>query len=118
MPAATLSGGIDRLRRAMTPESTRRRRFEALGLAPVLAVVALMVVWAAHDGGYDEDTWYWGALATLGLLAATCAGLGADRLRVPRASRWALVALGLYVIWSYLSITWASSGGDALTRSN
>jgi hypothetical protein len=118
MPAASLSGGIGRLTRAMTAESPRRRLSEALGLVPVLAVVALMVVWAAHDGGYDEDTWYWGALLTLGLLAATCVGLGADRLLVPRASRWALVALGLYVIWSYLSITWASSAGDALTGSN
>ena len=25
-----------------------------------------MLVWAVHDGGYDADTWYWGALVVLG----------------------------------------------------
>ncbi|MGH2867143.1 MAG: hypothetical protein ACRDNK_06180, partial [Solirubrobacteraceae bacterium] len=80
--------------------------------------VALMLVWAAHDGGYDSDTWYWGALATLGLLAAVLAGLERGRRRLPRAGRIALVLFALYVAWSYLSISWAQSPGDALQGSN
>src|SRR5690348_6924276 len=38
-------------------------------MIPGLLVVALLLVWAVHDGGYDADTWYWGALLMLALLA-------------------------------------------------
>ncbi len=76
-----------------------------------------MLVWAVHDGGYDEDTWYWGALLVLVALAATVIGLGA-RIRVSRAGAAALGAFVLYVAWSYLSILWAQSPGDALEGSN
>lgn len=85
---------------------------------PGLLAVGLMLVWAAHDGGYDSDTWYWGALATLGALAATLVSLGARRSRLPRVGAVALTLLALYVGWSYLSIAWAQSPGDALQGSN
>jgi len=85
---------------------------------PGLLAVGLMLVWAVHDGGYDSETWYWGALATLGVLAAALVGLGSRRHRVPRAGVVALVLFALYVAWSYLSITWAQSPGDALQGSN
>ena len=42
---------------------------DALNVAPLAAVLVLLILWAAHDGGYDEDTWYWGALILLALLA-------------------------------------------------
>jgi O-Antigen ligase len=87
-------------------------------LIPGLLVVGLMLVWAVHNGGYDADTWYWGALLLLSASAAVVAGLGVGRLRYSRASGWALVALALYVGWSYLSIAWAQSPGDALEGSN
>lgn len=81
-------------------------------------MVALFVLWAAHGGGYSPDTWYWGAFVALGLLGATLAG-GNLRGRPPsRGATVALVALALYTCWSYLSITWASSKGDALEGSN
>jgi hypothetical protein len=76
-----------------------------------------MLVWAVHDGGYDAETWYWGALAALGLMAATAIMLGGS-LRLHRASAVAISLFGLYVAWSYLSITWAQSPGDALQGSN
>ncbi len=50
--------------------------------APAFAALALMILWAAHDGGYDTDTWYWGALVLLGLLAATVGWLGAGFARL------------------------------------
>ena len=90
----------------------------ATALVPGLVVVALMLVWAEHDGGYNADTWYWGALLMLVLLSATVAALGRERLRLPRTATVALGALGLYVVWSYLSITWAQSPGQALEGSN
>ena len=66
---------------------------------PGLLAVGLMLVWAVHDGGYDSETWYWGALATLGVLAAALVGLGSRRHRLPRAGVVALVLFALYVAW-------------------
>lgn len=81
-----------------------------------MIAIALMIVWAAHNGGYDTDTWYWGALVLLASFAAVVIKAGFGRLS--RASRVALAAFALYVGWSYLSITWAQSPGDALQGSN
>ncbi|HUA70463.1 MAG TPA: O-antigen ligase family protein [Solirubrobacteraceae bacterium] len=112
----------------LTDEPTGRRSGGAVRLVrpvagyawtiPGLIVVALMLVWAVHDGGYDEDTWYWGALVMVALLAAVVIARGPRAIRISRAGVVALVAFTLYVLWSYLSITWASSPGDALTGSN
>ena len=77
-----------------------------------------MLVWAVHDGGFDADTWYWGALGTVGLLAASLALLGSPRMGATRASRAAIVLFALYVAWSYLSISWAQAPGVALEGSN
>jgi hypothetical protein len=89
--------------------------------APALLVglpaAALMILWAAHNGGYDADTWYWGALALLALLALTVLWLG-PRLSLSPTAKRAIVCFAAYVAWSYLSITWASSKGDALQGSN
>jgi hypothetical protein len=94
-----------------------RLKPHAVALIPGGVIVALMLVWAVHDGGYDEDTWYWGALTVLALFAVILiARWGATR--ISRAAIIALGAFALYVAWSYLSITWAGSPGDALTGSN
>lgn len=90
----------------------------AAALLPGMVAVALMLLWAVHDGGYDSDTWYWGALMLLGVVAVVVIGLGLGRLRLSRAGVVALSAFSLYVAWSYLSITWAQSPGDALQGSN
>jgi hypothetical protein len=104
----------NRSRIAITPSFAR----QAVTVVPCLVAVALMLVWAAHDGGYDADTWYWGTLALVALLAVLL-GAGESRARLrSRPLRLALVAFGAYVAWSYLSITWAASPGDALTGSN
>lgn len=80
------------------------------------AVLALMVIWAEHDGGYDADTWYWGALVVLALLGGA---LLSGRARIPSGpARWALVAFSAYTAWSYISIGWAGVPGWALTGSN
>jgi O-Antigen ligase len=88
-----------------------------VALVPGLPVVGLLVVWAIHNGGYDADTWYWGGLVLLALLAITVLGLG-PQLRIDRAPARALALLGAYVAWSYLSITWSQSPGDAWQGSN
>jgi len=95
-----------------------RLRAHVPAFAPGLIAVGLMLVWAVHDGGYDADTWYWGALATLATLAAVLIALGAERLRRSRLTIAAATLFALYVAFSYLSISWAQSPGDALQGSN
>jgi hypothetical protein len=87
-------------------------------LLPALLGVGLMLVWAGHDGGYDPDTWYWGALAALGLLLAVLVGNAGRGVQRSGATSAALVAFAAYVAWSYASIAWAQSPGDALEGSN
>jgi tetratricopeptide (TPR) repeat protein len=102
--------------------TTRRARalFAQHGpaLIPGAVVVGLMIVWAIHDGGYDADTWYWGALLALATLAVVVVAGAARAERLPRSALFALGFFALYVAWSYLSITWAASPGDALEGSN
>ena len=101
---------------------TRRRwsswREHAASLVPGLIAVALMILWAEHDGGYDADTWYWGALLLLALTAGLAVARGLRRTALTRSGRVALGAFALYVAWSYLSIAWASAPGTALEGSN
>jgi hypothetical protein len=86
-------------------------------LIPGLIVVAVMLVWAVDNGGYDPTTWYWGALVVLAMLAVAI--LTRRRaISLGRPTTVALAAFAAYVAWSYLSITWAGSKGDALDGSN
>ena len=87
-------------------------------LIPGAIVVGLMIVWAIHDGGYDADTWYWGALLALATLAVVVVAGAARAEGLPRAALIAIGCFAAYVAWSYLSITWAASPGDALQGSN
>lgn len=94
-----------------------RLRPHLAALVPGLAAVGLMLVWAVHDGGYDAETWYWGALAALALLGGTVIGLRGQL----RLSRGRLTAIGLflgYVLWCYVSMSWARAPGEALQGAN
>ncbi len=76
-----------------------------------------MLLWAVHDGGYDADTWYWGALLLLAALAVVLiAPVPRRRLTLP--GFLALSGLTAYVVWSYASILWAQAPGTALEGSN
>ncbi len=102
----------------MLPPVPERLRSEGVVLVPALLAVGLFVYWGAHGGGYEPTTWEPSALLVLGLLVATAAGLGLDRLRASRPLALALGLLAAYVGFSYLSIAWAPSPGDALDGSN
>jgi hypothetical protein len=105
--------------RAVAPTDIQTRlRPHLPALLLGLPAVGLMLLWAVHDGGYDAETWYWGALATLALLTIAIIGLRPRLSSIPRAGQVALALFALYVAWSYLSITWAQSPGDALQGSN
>ncbi len=97
----------------------RRASWSAqLVVLPGFVAVGLMLLWAEHDGGYDADTWYWGALLTLALLVVTVIGLGSRRAALSRPAALAMLALAAYTAWSYLSILWADVPGWALEGSN
>src|SRR4051794_16513073 len=87
-------------------------------LAPVLAApaAAILVWWAAAQGGYPPTTWYPGALAILALAVAAVLGPRAPPL--PRAALVALACMAAYTAWSFLSVLWAGSRGDAWTGAN
>ncbi len=108
---------------ALTAERTGRSQAawlptEYWPAAPAFVAVALMLVWAWHDGGYDADTWYWGALVLLSVLTAMVIAAPGRAAALAPAAKAAVLAFALYVAWSYLSITWAASPGDALEGSN
>src|SRR5689334_10718266 len=107
-PPPTAESGRDR---------TRSWR-DGVAAAPLIAVLLLLILWAAHDGGYDEDTWYWGALILLALVAMVVGGLFGPLRQLGTATKVALGAFALYVVWSYASIAWAAYRGDALSGSN
>src|SRR5205809_2092663 len=115
--------------RAMPAETVSRR--PSLGLAgvgsflsdepaflPGVLAVALFVVWAYRDGGYPATTWYPGALFVLGLLAVVLAAWPGARRGTPRAVRWSLAFFAAYTAWTFVSISWAQSKGDAWDGAN
>jgi hypothetical protein len=103
---------------ALLARSERWCRDHGESVVPGLIAVALMLLWAEHDGGYDEDTWYWGALLLLALTAGLTAVRGVRRAGLTRPGQIALGAFALYAAWSYLSITWAQAPGIALEGAN
>lgn len=85
---------------------------------PGLIVVGLMLLWAAHDGGYDADTWYWGALVVVGMLGVSAVLLTPAWQQYSRVVWISVGAFALYVLWSYASVAWAQDPGLALEGSN
>src|ERR1700761_1795159 len=108
----------DRMRAGRPPTLAARIRPHAAAALVGLIPVSLMVVWAAHDGGFDDDTWYWGALVLTAVRAGVVTAGRRARGRISPATWYAIVLLGLYVAWSYLSMLWAQSPGVALDGSN
>ena len=85
---------------------------------PGLIVIGLMLLWAAHDGGYDADTWYWGALVVVGMLGVSAVLMTPAWQQYSRVVWISVGAFALYVLWSYASLAWAQDPGLALEGSN
>ncbi len=103
--------------RARVRRLSTRLAPHAAALAAGLPAIGLMILWAEHDGGYDQDTWYWGALVLLAVLSAGLVQLR-NRIFLTRTTKAAIALFAAYVLWSYASIAWAGSPGDALDGSN
>jgi hypothetical protein len=82
-----------------------------------LAAAAVLLWWAADEGGYAPTAWYPGALIFLALLA----GVAVSPARKAAPGQWvtrAIVLLAAFSAWSFLSIAWAGVKGDAWDGAN
>jgi tetratricopeptide (TPR) repeat protein len=86
-------------------------------LLPALLATVTFVVLGASEAGFYPTSWYPAGLFLLGLLAASLLALGIPR-GLPRPVLAALVLIGAYTAWSYLSITWAGQPGPAWDGAN
>jgi hypothetical protein len=76
-----------------------------------------MLLWAARDGGYEPTAWLLGAAGVVVVGAWPRFVFGAGGALGPRA-RVALMALALYVAFSYASALWATDKGAAMLGSD
>ena len=80
-------------------------------------MLALLLYWAADEGGFRPALWYPGALVVLWLLVIC----SADVMFSLKRREWrtgALVFFGLFTLWSFFSIAWATVKGDAWDGAN
>ncbi|MHB1469187.1 MAG: O-antigen ligase family protein, partial [Solirubrobacteraceae bacterium] len=80
---------------------------------PALAALAVLVSWAASDGGYPQTSWAPGGLILLALLAIAVGVVGLRRHRCSGPVRIAIGALAAYTALSFLSILWAKARAQA-----
>jgi O-antigen ligase len=78
--------------------------------------LGVFAYWAASEGGAAPGAWYPGALLFIAALVAVARPAAIRRLPAP--ARWALALLAAYTAWSFLSIAWADSPGDAWDGAN
>ena len=82
-----------------------------------LAGVAILLWWAAEEGGYRPTAWYPGALLLLALLAVVVVQAGRRR-RLTQGAWIATALLAAFTAWSFLSIGWAGVQGEAWDGAN
>src|SRR4249919_1562446 len=78
-----------------------------------LALVALFVVFAVADAGFDPLVWLPGGLFALGLLAVEILARPAVLDGVPRSTSVAIALFAAFTAWTFLSIAWADVRGIA-----
>ena len=113
MPAAPRAGGAH----AHGEEAYNDRVSRAGALPFGFVTVAILLWWAAAEGGYGPTTWYPGALLFLALLALVAASPSRRERPTPR-TRAAIALLTAFTAWSFLSIAWAGVQGDAWDGAN
>ncbi len=84
---------------------------------PLPAALALLLYWAADEGGFRPALWYPGALIVVWLLVI-CLASPMLSLRRREWRSAALAFFALFALWSFLSIAWATVKGDAWDGAN
>ena len=104
----------------MLPRMRMRMRLRRESTECLLAgapALLIFIWWITREGGYFERSWMPGAILLTVVGAASVIALRADVALPSRPARIALAAFGAYVAWSFLSILWAGTPGDALEGS-
>jgi|SRR5579884_1165348 len=104
-----------------TPHVLSRSSFSFSTTAAVEGALAatgfgVFVVWAWRDGGFAPEEWLPGGLLLLALLCT--AAVSSDVRARLAARRLPLGLFALYVVWSFLSMSWAHVPADALDGAN
>jgi O-Antigen ligase len=87
------------------------------GLAPGLALVAVLAIWSHRDGGYAVVDWAPGAIFVLALaLIVLLLAPGSFGRTVPLVVTTSFLAA--FTLWSYLTIGWAEVQANAWTGAN
>jgi hypothetical protein len=91
------------------------RRVTTATAAPSFGVVALLLVLAWRDGGFDASNW---GPATVVLVALLALALASGAAAPATHREWVVLGAGAaFVLWSYLTATWAAFPGNALVGS-
>ncbi|MDF2750750.1 MAG: hypothetical protein K0T00_1926, partial [Gaiellaceae bacterium] len=98
---------------ASATEPAAGRLAEAM---PGVLAVALLLLLALRDAGFQPTLWYPVGLALLVLLALVL--LSGVAVRPPRTTLVALGAFAGFTLWCFASITWSGVQGDALEGAN
>ncbi len=100
----------------MLPRMRLRRASTECLLAGTPALL-IFIWWITREGGYFERSWMPGAVLLTAVGAASAIALRGELSLPSRPARIAVAAFGAYVAWSFLSILWAGTPGDALEGS-
>src|SRR6478735_3747815 len=85
---------------------------------PGLVCVGVFTAWAVAGGGFATSSWAPGGLFLIALLGAVLLGARPRLSEIPIHVRIALGFLGAFVVWNFLSITWADVQGIAWDGAN
>jgi O-antigen ligase len=95
-----------------------RSSVEAAPLVASQLGVGVLLFWARDQAGYTKTAWLGGALALLVLLTIRVATERLSLRGLPRPLQLAVGSLALFVVWNFLSITWAVAKGPAWDGAN
>lgn len=93
-----------------------RRRLALLVPGALLLVAAIVL--SLFDGGYTETVWYPIALFVLALFVLVLVVAPPSRAERSRAFDLAVAAFGAFTVWTFLSMLWADTPGDAWEGAN
>jgi hypothetical protein len=87
-------------------------------LLPGAIAITVLLVWVGLDGSFVATRWLPGGLVAVVLLGLVIVATPGSSLVASRATWLAVAALAAFTVWSYATIAWAGSRGDALDGAN
>jgi O-antigen ligase len=87
-------------------------------LIPGALLLVTAIVLSLFDGGYTETVWYPLALFVLALFVLVLVLAPPSRAERSRAFDVSVAAFGAFTLWTFLSMLWADTPGDAWEGAN